>query len=258
MKLLKILLILVSTSFVYMQNNADKGLEIAVKADAVDNGFKDNTVELVMILRNQHGQESTRYMRSKTLEVLNDGDKSMIIFDKPADVKGTATLTFTHKEGTDDQWLYLPSIKRVKRISSNNKSGPFMGSEFAYEDLASQEPEKYTYKYIKEGAANNEDSFIVERYPVDENSGYTKQIVWFNKRNYRVEKVEFYDRKDELLKTLTYKKYNKYLSKFWRAQEMYMVNHQTGKSTELKFENYKFNNGYNDKDFNSNSLKRIR
>ena len=69
----------------------------------------------------------------------------------PKDVKGTATLTFTHKVGPDDQWLYLPALKRVKRITSENRSGSFVGSEFAYEDLGSQELEKYSKrKYIKE------------------------------------------------------------------------------------------------------------
>jgi hypothetical protein len=63
-------------------------------------------------------------------------------------------MTFTHKIGPDDQWLYLPAIKRVKRISSNNKSGPFMGSELAFEDLSSQEVEKYTYKFIKKENLN--------------------------------------------------------------------------------------------------------
>jgi outer membrane lipoprotein-sorting protein len=258
MRLFGIILIFGIVNFIYMQDTAARGLEIANKADELDKGFKDNTVELVMILKNQHGQESTRYMRSKTLEVSDDGDKSMIIFDKPADVKGTATLTYTHKTGSDDQWLYLPSIKRVKRISSSNKSGPFMGSEFAFEDLASQEVEKYMYKFVKEDQANNEICYVVERYPLDENSGYTKHIVWYNKENYRIEKTEFYDRKSTLLKTLTFKKFKKYSDKYWRAQEMYMENHQTGKSTELSFNNYKFNNGFDDTDFNSNSLKRVR
>ena len=236
------------------QSPEEKGLEIAKEMDKRDQGFKDTKVSLTMTLRNQHGQESIRYMRSKTLEGVEDGDKSIIVFDRPADVKGTATLTYTHKVGSDDQWLYLPAIKRVKRISSNNKSGPFMGSEFAYEDLSSQEVEKYTYKYIKDEG----DNFLVERYPVDPKSGYTKHLVWVNKQEYRAEKIEFYDRKGELLKTLSFNGYKKYLNKFWRAAEFKMANHQTGKTTTLAFSEYKFSNGFKDRDFNKNSLKRVR
>ncbi len=120
------------------------------EVDARDQGFGDTSSVLTMTLRNRHGEEVTRQMRSRALEVADDGDKSMIIFEDPADVKGTALLTFSHKTADDDQWLYLPALKRVKRISSSNKSGPFMGSEFAYEDLSSQEVEKYTYKYLRD------------------------------------------------------------------------------------------------------------
>ena len=130
-----------------------------------------------MILKNKQGQESTREIRSKTLEVDGDGDKSMTIFNKPNDVKGTALLSFTHKQGPDDQWLYLPALKRTKRIASDNKSGPFMGSEFAFEDIASQEVEKYTYKFLRDDSLGEMDVFVFERYPVDKKSGYTRQIV---------------------------------------------------------------------------------
>ena len=123
----------------------EKGLAIAREADRRDTGFGDSTANLLMVLRNRHGQESVRNIRVRTLEVEGDGDKSLSIFDNPKDVKGTAFLTFGHKVGDDDQWLYLPALKRVKRISSRNKSGSFMGSEFAYEDISSPEVEKYTY-----------------------------------------------------------------------------------------------------------------
>jgi len=243
-----------------LQNNvlaqADRGIEIANAADLADQGFESSVVGLTMILTNRHGQESTRYMKTMSLELTEDGDKSLIVFDSPRDVKGTATMTYTHKEGPDDQWLYLPSIKRVKRISSDNKSGPFMGSEFAYEDLSSQEVEKYTYKFIKEENINGVDAFVVERYPVDPKSGYKKQVVWYNKNNYRAEKIDFYDRKNALLKTLSYTGYQIYLDKHWRADEFLMVNHQTGKKTRLKFEGYQFKTGLSEVDFTQNSLKR--
>ena len=235
-----------------------KGLEIAIEADKRDTGFNDSVSEMTMILRNRNGEESTRKIRNQTLEVADDGDKSLVIFDQPRDVKGTAFLSFTHKAGPDDQWLYLPALKRVKRISSNNKSGPFMGSEFAYEDISSQETEKYTYKYLNNETYENQVCFVFERYPADDESGYNRQVVWMDKDHYRYLKIDFYDRKDDLLKTLIYHDYKMYLDKYWRASKMAMTNHQTGKSTDLLWEDYEFSTGLSESDFNQSSLKRAR
>ncbi len=236
----------------------EKGHEIAIEADRRDQGWQDQKADLQMILRNRHGQQSVRKLRNRSLEVADDGDKLLIIFDRPRDVKGTAFLTFTHKAGQDDQWLYLPALKRIKRISSNNKSGPFMGSEFAYEDLTSQEVEKYTYKHLRDETLDSLDCFVVERTPADPKSGYTKQIVWYDKPEYRIQKIEFYDRKADLLKTLTYSGYQRYLDRYWRADEMFMQNHQTGKSTKLDWKDYLFQTGLGERDFDRNSLKRAR
>ena len=237
----------------------EKGLAIATEADERDSGYGDSTATMLMILRNRHGQQSSRQMRYRTLEIPGDGDKSLTIFDSPKDVKGTALLNYTHKNGDDDQWLYLPALKRVKRISSRNKSGSFMGSEFAYEDIASQEIEKYTYKWLRDELYGGMECFVVERYPVDrKNSGYKRQVAWVDKEEYRTWQVEYYDRKDAHLKTLTMTGHQKYIDKYWRPAAMHMVNHQTGKSTDLHFSNYRFNVGLTDNDFNKNSLKRAR
>ncbi len=256
--LLSTILALLAAILLLASTPAQRGLEIAIEADRRDTGFRDLTAELVMILRNRHGQESIRDMRNRVLEVDGDGDKSLVIFDRPRDVKGTAFLSFSHKSGPDDQWLYLPALKRVKRIASNNKSGPFMGSEFAYEDISSQEVDKYTYKYLRDETLDGQECFIIERYPVDKRSGYSRQVVWIDGAEYRTQKIDFYDRKDELLKTLTFQGYQQYLGKYWRADEMDMVNHQTGKSTKLVWENYKLQSGLKARDFDKNSLKRVR
>jgi len=236
----------------------EKGLAIAIEADRRDTGWGDQTASLKMVLRNRHGQESIREIRSRTLEVDGDGDKSLSIFDNPRDVKGTAFLSFTHATRPDDQWLYLPALKRVKRISSNNKSGPFMGSEFAYEDLTSQEVEKYTYKYLRDEEIDGRPTFVIERYPAYKHSGYTRLVTWLDKEMYQPLKVEFYDRKKSLLKTLTASDYKQYLGKYWRPGKMTMVNHQTNKSTDLIWSNYRFKTGLTDRDFDRNSLKRAR
>ena len=236
----------------------EKGLAIATEADRRDKGFINYKAGMSMLLRNKQGEESMRHMDTSVLEMADDGDKTLIVFNQPRDVKGTALLTFSHKTGDDDQWLFLPALKRVKRIASRNKSGPFMGSEFAYEDLSSQEVEKYTYKYIKDEVLDGQEMFVIERYPVDKNSGYSRQLVWLDKAEYRNHKVEFYDRKKSLLKTLVFRGYRQYLDRYWRADEMFMENHQTGKSTLLGWKDYRFRSGLNEADFTRNSLKRAR
>ena len=139
---------------VFAQTPEEKGLAIAEERKARDLGWGDSISQAEMILRNAQGQETIRKMRLKSLEVENDGDKALTIFDQPLDVKGTAFLSFSHATTPDDQWMYLPALKRVKRIASRNKSGPFMGSEFAFEDLSSFEVEKYSYQYLRDELFN--------------------------------------------------------------------------------------------------------
>lgn len=244
----------------HAESPEEKGLAIYSEVDARDIGWKNSSADLKMLLKNRHGQTSTRELSMQTLETNESGhgDKSLTVFSSPRDVDGTAFLSHTKIIDPDDQWLYLPALKRVKRISSSNKSGPFMGSEFAFEDLSSQEVEKYTYKYIKDESAEGQDCFVVERYPVYKNSGYTRQITWVDKAEYRAMKIEYYDRKNALLKTLVFSDYTQHLGKFWRAHTMTMENQQTGKSTVLTFENYDFDSEISESKFTSARLKNIR
>lgn len=235
-----------------------KGLVIIQEADKRDLGWIDSKAELRMVLKNKQGQESERTIRINTLEVEGDGDKSLSIFDAPRDIKGTAFLSYTHSVVPDDQWLYLPALKRIKRIASANKSGPFVGSEFAYEDIASQEVDKYTYKWLRDELFDRRDCFVIEAYPVYENSGYTKQIVWLDKEMYRAVRIDYYDRKNAKLKTLIVSEWEQYLEKYWRPGLMQMTNHQTGKSTKLMWSNYQFRTGLTDRNFDRNTLKRAR
>ncbi len=244
--------------FAFAQNAEERGLQIAKDADAYDVGYVDFTANMRMTLKNKKGESSTRLIRIRTLEVTGDGDKSMSIFDEPADVKGTAMLTYSHGLKPDDQWLYLPAIKRVKRISSRNKSGPFMGSEFAFEDLGSQEVEKYSYRFLSEEACGDLQCFVIERVPAYKYSGYKRQNVWLDNQAYRLIKVDFFDRKNELLKTLRTSDYQQYLDHYWRPGKMEMVNHQNGKSTLLEWTDYAFKTGLTGNDFKSQTLKRAR
>lgn len=237
-----------------------KGFEIAARSDRTDLGFGDSKVSLKMVLRNAAGQETARDLTITTLEKENEdvGDKSLVVFHRPRDIRGTGLLSHAKILDPDDQWLYLPALKRVKRISSANKSGPFVGSEFAFEDFTSVELNKYSYEYIGEDTLEGMSVDVVDRFPRYENSGYTRQRGYYDQDVFQLRKVEFYDRKGALLKTLMLKDYKLYDGKFWRAQRFEMVNAQTGKSTDMIYEDYTFGVGLAETDFVSNRLKNIR
>lgn len=231
-----------------------RGLELARDWDKANSGFVGERAELEMELVNAHGDVTRRKMRIMTMEGTDDGDRSKLEFSWPADVKGTRLLTWTHKSGGDDQWLYMPAVKRVKRISSQNKSGAFMGSEFSYEDLASQEVEKYTYRFIDEAAEAGRDCWRTERYPTDKGSGYTRQVVWTDKVYELPIRVDYYDRKNELLKTATFTGFEQY-GQLWRWRSVEMRNHQTKKKSVLTWTKRELNVRFQAADFDQNSLE---
>jgi outer membrane lipoprotein-sorting protein len=235
------------------------GFEVAARADRSDRGFEDSKVELEMVLRNAAGKESRRTLYISTLEIQDEsvGDKSMVVFDNPNDIKGTALLSHANILDPDDQWLFLPALKRVKRISSANKSGPFVGSEFAFEDFTALELNKYDYEWLREEQLDELKTDVVVRTPRYENSGYTRQVSWIDSEVHQVRKVEFYDRRGDLLKTLTLKDYREYEG-VWRSHRMEMVNHQTGKSTDMIYGNYEFGVGLTEKEFVKGKLARLR
>ena len=247
-----------STAIADAHSPEEMGLQIALQAQERGGGFGDFTARQTMILRNRQGQESQRDVRMKVLEVDGDGDKTMFVFDQPRDVKGTAFLVHAHPHDSDDQWLYLPALKRVKRISSSNRSGSFMGSEFAYEDMTNQDVEKFTYKYLRDETCGDLTCSVTERAPVGKGSGYSRQVVWHDRDELRIWKVEYYDRKNAHLKTLTISDYQLYLDRYWFAGRMDMVNHLTGKSTVLNWSDYELQTGLDDSDFTQTSLRRAR
>ena len=215
----------------------DKGFEIAARSDRTDLGFGASEVELKMILRNAAGQKATRSLRSSPRDPWKGRSK---ILDP------------------DDQWLYLPALKRVKRISSSNKSGPFVGSEFAFEDFTAIELNKFDYTHVGVEACGDLQCDVLERTPRYENSGYTRQVAWVDQTDFQIRKVEFYDRRGDLLKVLELSDYRKYENGVWRAHRLSMNNVQTQKQTELIYENYSFDTKLADGDFVKGRLSRLR
>ena len=238
----------------------EKGLAIATEVDNRDKGWDDVTVEGEMVLKNKAGNESVRKFRSTILEAADasEGDRSIITFSQPRDVRGTALLTHSKIEPEDDsQWIFLPAVKRVKRISSSNRTGKFVSSEFSYEDLGSEEVADNDHIWIEDAACAHDASLTcaaVESRPKNKKSGYSRRVSFIDLDEYRVHQIDFYNRRGDLEKTLNFTDYQQYEGQFWRAHIMTMKNHQTGKSTRLSWGEYSFRQGLTDRDFTPQGL----
>jgi hypothetical protein len=251
-----LLTLLVNCSLLWAASPQEEGLKLAKELEAANIGFKGDTSIMKMTLIDAHGTKTVREMEGKVLEVDGDGDKSLINFLNPKDVKGTKMLTWSHKNGDDDQWLYLPSLKRVKRISSSGKASSFMGSEFSYEDLGSQEIEKFKFELLK---SDDKELKKLARFPKDEaDSGYSKQVLFISPKYMSAVKAEYYDRKKELLKVASFdgfKAYNVGGKTMYRASSIHMKNVQTKKESIITWENREIGKKLKDSDFESKNLE---
>ena len=259
MRLLTLVFTMVLMNPLLADDALEKGMSIAKEFRAANQGFNGEVSSMEMILTDAHGASITREMQGKILEMTEDGDKSLIEFIKPLDVKGTKMLTWAHRQGANDQWLYLPTVKRPKRISSSNQSASFMGSEFSYEDLGSQELDKYKFRWLRdEKDANNSQIHVVERTPNDSDSGYSKEVLWMARAFNGPVKVEYYDRKSELLKIATFEDYKATeVSKrtFWRPNRISMENVQTKKKSTMVWQNRKVGEKLPQREFTQQALE---
>ncbi|MFW6094235.1 MAG: outer membrane lipoprotein-sorting protein [Pseudomonadota bacterium] len=238
---------------------AQQGLTIFREKDRRESGYGDLQVDVTMVLRDQQGSQSRRELSMSQLEMEDEGDRLLVVFETPKPIRGTALLSYSHVTEPDEQWLYLPAMRRVKRIASRDKSGPFLSSEFAYEDLALEEVEKYDYEMLGRESCGERTCLRVERIPRDEYSGYSRQEVLLDERTLRVERIEYFDRHERPLKVLEHEDYELYQEQYWKPGRMKMENLQTGKSTVLRWEAYRFDTGLlPDRDFSTNSLERAR
>jgi outer membrane lipoprotein-sorting protein len=238
-----------------------KGTEIGAESYRRESGFIDFFAELTLVQKDKHNKDIYRHIRLWGLERESKGDKSISVFIYPPDVKGFARLTYTHTEKPDDHWLYIPEKKRVKRLSPSSQLSLFMGSQFSFEDLRlyrAEKVEKFTYRYLYDEIYEELDCYVVERFSRKEYSNYSRQVIWFDKEEYRILKIDFYDKSNKLLKTLTKSEYELYEGRFWCMRQMKMVNHQNGEETLVLWNNYTFNLGLTENDFTQNSLKRFK
>ncbi|MFK7835031.1 MAG: outer membrane lipoprotein-sorting protein [Sulfitobacter sp.] len=236
----------------------ERGLRLASEASSRNGGYDDIQVTGEMILKTASGQTAERRFDSNWVSTGTGQSRSIMVFRWPGDIRNTALLTHVFKGKKDDQWLFLPAMQRVRRISGSGRSGSFVGSEFAFEDMADQEVDKFRHQWIADQRCPQGGTcHVIDRKPASA-SGYSRQRIWLDSKELRLMQVQYFDRRGSHLKTLVFSGYRKYAGKFWRASRMDMVNHLTGASTRLNWKGYKFNKGLNPNKFTVNALRRLR
>lgn len=247
------------TTAAIAQTPEERGFAIAERNDLSDAGFGSSSVELTMTLADPSGRTTTRELRIDTLEKEGEGngDRTVTVFYSPRDVEGTALLTHSRVIESDDQWLFLPALNRTRRISSANKSGPFVGSEFAFEDIAGAELGKYEYAYLETREVDGMEMDVVECIPAYERSGYSSINCFFDTEVFQARRFEFFDQGGQHLKTLVLDDYREYEGGYWRAHRQTMTNHITGKETILEFGGYEFGVDLDARDFEPEALERL-
>jgi predicted RND superfamily exporter protein/outer membrane lipoprotein-sorting protein len=223
----------------------------------------DSTSESTFRLINASGQERVRQTHGSTLLIPGTMDNQrLVVFDSPADVKGTKTLLIEHSKGDDDMWIYLPAMKKVRRLVATNKKDSFVGTDFSYGDVIGHRVEDWNHKLIKEEVIEGKKCWVLESTParpeVASNSGYSKRVGWIDQESYVAIKGESYDLNAQLLKKFTARKIEKVDAKNskWQAMELIAENVQSGHKTILEFKNYKAGVGVKSEIFTSRSLER--
>lgn len=225
--------------------DAAKGLRIMQEQDRRDAGWRSVRVKGEMILQSGSSTSASRAFELVRTErpSRSKGDNSRMTFSTPADVKGTVLLTHGNVEPKDDyQWLYLPATRKARRISSGNRSGKFLSSEFSYEDMGGSELEDNTYGWLRDEACPGNTKLschVVAAYPKNRKSGYKQRVLWLDTREYRVFQTEYYNKRGKLEKRMTSAGFKNY-GGHWRPARLDMLNLQTGKRTILKWSGYKF------------------
>lgn len=214
------------------------GRQIAIYKDLYEQGWVDEIGQGVMTLYDAGGDSVRRTYRRMGLEQVEKGDRYLIKFLSPAEIKSVASLTHENSGSTDDNWLYLPSNKRVRRISGANNTASFQGTEFTYEDLATLDVHEYKWRFLEESTIERDGKampvFKLNAVPTYEDTGYSRLVVYFHREHWRHERIEFFDKAGRLLKTRDVPVWRHIHGRFWREKSIDMLNHQTGKRTTLE------------------------
>ncbi|MBT5424773.1 MAG: outer membrane lipoprotein-sorting protein [Bacteroidetes bacterium] len=216
---------------------------------------EDQTSDLAMTLENKSGDQRVRKIKQFTKD-LGDVEKRIMFFVSPADVKNTSFMSWSYdSDKSDDQWIYLPALKKTKRISSDSKSDYFMGSDFTYDDLGDRKLEDDTHKLLREETLDGKDCYVVESVSKDEDYMYSKIQVWVDKSNFIGIKKEFYDEDEDLLKILSIKDI-KQASGVWIITNSEMKNVQKNHKTTISLNNVQINSGISAAKFSERMMMR--
>ena len=217
---------------------------------------QDQVADLTMSLINSRGDERVREIK-QFLKDEGKTEKKIMFFVSPADVHNTSFMNWSYDEAgkDDDQWIYLPALKRVKRISSDSKSDYFMGSDFTYDDLGDRQPDADTHTLLREEEMDGEMCFVVQSVPKEEEYMYSKTISWIVKDKWIGKKKEFYDEDEDHLKTLSVKK-SEVIKDYIVITLSEMHNVQKDHKTIMKLENVKIDTGVADNKFTERMMKR--
>ena len=215
----------------------------------------DMTSNLTMTLINKSGKERVRIIKQFTKD-LGDVEKSIMFFQSPADVKNTSFMSWTYdSDKNDDQWIYLPALKKVKRISSDSKSDYFMGSDFTYDDLGDRKLDDDTHSLLGEETIDGVEYYLVESTPKDEEYMYSKTKTWIRKDNFIGLKKEFYDEDEDLLKILHINNFED-ISGFLVITNSEMHNVQKDHKTTMVLGDIEINKGISESKFSERMMMR--
>ena len=220
---------------------------------------KDSTSKITMKLINEKRQERVRKIAYFEKRDKSDNRNTLVKFQFPADVKGTGLLTLEHKGSEDDQWLYLPAMRKTRRISASDKGDSFMGSDFTYEDMEQEDLEEFEYKLLGMEDINGEPCYRIEGIAISESkkkeTSYNRREIWVRKSDFFLLKINYYNRKGDFLKTLTASDV-KVISGKPRAHRLTMENFQRRHKTELIYEDIKLDQGLSVNLFTERQLAR--
>ncbi len=215
--------------------------------------------EMTMTLINKRGKKRERKIISYSIDIGKD-KKSLMFFQYPGDVKGTGFLNWDYDKigKDDDKWLYLPAMKKTRRISgSSAKKDYFMGSDFTYDDMGSRNVDEDVHKLLGEETINGHKCWKLESTSKDKRDIYSKKIAWIRKDCLIAEKVEYYDRMGKLHRKLVLSDITK-TDGFWIAQRLEMTNVQTNHKTILEIKNPRYNLKMDEGKFTVNTLEKGR
>ncbi len=238
---------------------ADEAFEIAKKNDDSDKS-KTTVYSARMTLTSKSGSSRVREFNYK-YKKYGDIEKSLYVFSKPQDAAGTALLTFSYKEnddGTkqdDDTWLYMPAMKKVRRISGSGKDEDFMGSDFTYDDIGDRGIYKDDFKLLGEETVDGVECYKLEAIAKSLTTKYPRHVYWIRKDNYFTQKTEIYDKKQALKRVMTVKE-SKEIDGFFTQTYLFMEDVQTGHSTSIEITNVNHTEAVDDNIFTTAALER--